>query len=111
MPYLNLGHMTIREREVIGMLAGQLPRVLGFVIYREHQDGASVEELSTALNLPSSWVEERIEAVRLCLERQVRVEVRPTPRSVRAARTSAVSGASSLNTGLNTASRRRRRSR
>ena len=62
------------------MLAQQLPRVLGFVIYREYQDGASVEELSAALNLPVNWIEERIEAVRMCLERQVRVELRPMPR-------------------------------
>jgi hypothetical protein len=86
------------------MLIEQLPRVLGFVIYREYQDGASVEELSAALHLPPSWVEERIEAVRMCLERQVRVELRPVPRSRPGGRTS---GIASLNTG----SKRRRRSR
>ena len=65
------------------MLVQQLPRVLGFVIYREYQDGATVEELSAALNLPPTWVEERIEAVRMCLERQVRIELRPMPRTRR----------------------------
>src|SRR5208283_1948465 len=60
--------------------AKQLPRALGFIIYREHLDGASVEELSEALHVPQPWVEERIEAVRLCLEKQVRVECKPIPR-------------------------------
>ena len=81
------------------MLTQQLPRVLGFVIYREHQEGASVDELSAALNLPPSWIEERIEAVRMCLERQVRVEVRPVPRVRRSARS------------LSTESKSRRRNR
>ena len=87
------------------MLVEQLPRVLGFVIYREYQEGASVEELSAALHLPSSWVEERIEAVRMCLERQVRVELRPIPH--RNGRASRVPALGSLSTG----SKRKRRSR
>ena len=60
------------------MQTDQLPRALGFIIYREHLDGASVEELSEALHVPQPWVEERIEAVRLCLEKQVRVECAPS---------------------------------
>jgi len=51
-----------------------MPQMLGFLLYREVQDGASVEELSAALHLPRPWLEERIEAARLCLEKQVRVE-------------------------------------
>ena len=85
------------------MLVEQLPRVLGFVIYREYQDGASVEELSAALHLPQSWIEERIEAVRMCLERQVRIELRPMPRPRQNARATLGS--------LSTGSKSRRRSR
>jgi hypothetical protein len=69
------------------MATQQSPRLFGLLIYREHQDGASVEELSAALQMPSRWIEERIEAVRLCMEKQVRVELTPVPRPKRIART------------------------
>jgi len=62
------------------MLSQQTPRTLGLILYREFQDGASIDELSSALRLPPLWIEERIEAARLCLEKQVRVECVPTPR-------------------------------
>ena len=58
----------------------QLPRTLGFLMYREYQNGASVEDLAAALHAPTPWVEERIEAARLCLEKQVRIELQPVPR-------------------------------
>ena len=89
------------------MLMEQLPRVLGFVIYREHQDGASVEELSAALHLPPSWIEERIEAVRMCLERQVRVELRPVPRQ----RPNEAAASTHAVRSFSTESKSRRRSR
>jgi hypothetical protein len=53
-------------------------------MYREYEDGASIEELSAALHAPTEWIEERIEAVRLCLEKQIRIELRPVPRLRRA---------------------------
>ncbi len=62
------------------MLAAQLPRTLGFLMYREYEDGASIEELSAALHAPAEWIEERIQAARLCLEKQIRIELRPVPR-------------------------------
>ena len=62
----------------------QLPRTLGFLIYREYQNGASVEDLAAALHAPTPWIEERIEAVRLCLEKQVRIELHPVPSPRRA---------------------------
>ena len=62
------------------MLAAQSPRSLGFLMYREYEDGASIEELSAALHAPPEWIEERIEAARLCLEKQVRIELCPVPR-------------------------------
>lgn len=40
----------------------------GFSLYDFHLEGVSVEELATAYSLPETWVEERIEAVRLCPE-------------------------------------------
>jgi hypothetical protein len=63
------------------MLAARLPRTLGFLMYREYEDGASIEELSAALRAPVEWVEERIEAARLCIEKQIRIELRPVPRA------------------------------
>jgi len=63
------------------LAATQSPRSLGFLMYREYEDGASIEELSAALHAPPEWIRERIEAVRLCLEKQVRIELRPMPRS------------------------------
>jgi hypothetical protein len=82
------------------MLAAQTPRTLGFLMYREYEDGASIAELSAALHAPAEWIEERIEAVRLCLEKQIRVELRPVPR-LRRARAS----------GFSTGSASKRRSR
>jgi hypothetical protein len=61
------------------MLSQEMPRTLGLILYREYQEGASIDELSSALSLPPVWVEERIEAARLCMEMQVRVECVPTP--------------------------------
>lgn len=61
----------------------EMPRTFGLLIYRQYQDGASVEELSAALEISPRWIEERIEAVRLCLEKQVRVELAPLPRTER----------------------------
>ncbi len=63
------------------MLLPQTPRTFGLQLYREHQDGVSVEDLSAALRMPRAWIAERIEAVRLCMEKQVRIELRPVPRT------------------------------
>jgi hypothetical protein len=45
-----------------------------FRLYAEHQYGLTVEELACLSNKPISWIEEQIEAMRLCLEKQVRFE-------------------------------------
>lgn len=52
----------------------------GFSLYDFHLEGVSVEELATAYSLPETWVEERIEAVRLCLKYQVRISVKSEPK-------------------------------
>jgi hypothetical protein len=46
---------------------------LAFALYRLHVAGLSAEELGQALSLPVEWVEERIEAIRLCLTHQVKL--------------------------------------
>jgi hypothetical protein len=76
--------------------------MLGLLLYRERQHGTSVEEISAVLGLPESWVEERIEAARLCLEMQVRVESCPMPASVEIPR---------LREAANSAKENKRRSR
>ncbi|MBV9760269.1 MAG: hypothetical protein JO340_06890 [Acidobacteriaceae bacterium] len=48
------------------------------LVYREHQKGKSVADLALALKMPEFAVVERLEAMKLCLERQVRIETDPT---------------------------------
>ncbi|HLJ44564.1 MAG TPA: hypothetical protein VKU01_01065 [Bryobacteraceae bacterium] len=62
------------------MMPTQTPHILSLLLYRENQHGATVEELAMAFELPLWWIQERIEAVRLCLEKQVRVQVVPRRR-------------------------------
>jgi hypothetical protein len=50
---------------------------LPFSLYDFHLAGVPARELAAAHSLPIAWVEERIEAVRLCLEYQVRLSVAP----------------------------------
>jgi hypothetical protein len=52
-------------------------RSLAFHLYDFHLDGISVKELGTAYAKPTHWVEEQIEAVRLCLQFQAKVTLRP----------------------------------
>jgi hypothetical protein len=40
---------------------------LGFALFAAHENGATVEEIAAKLDLPADWIEERIEAARLCL--------------------------------------------
>jgi hypothetical protein len=44
---------------------------LPFSLYDFHLSGVSAKELAQAYDLPLRWVEERLEAVRLCLKYQV----------------------------------------
>ena len=46
-------------------------RSLPFSLYDFHLNGVSAQELADAYALPLTWVEERLEAVRLCLKYQV----------------------------------------
>ena len=48
---------------------------LPFRLYADHKHGLTVEELARLSNKPVYWVEERIEAMRLCLEKQVRLDL------------------------------------
>jgi hypothetical protein len=48
---------------------------LPFRLYAEHKRGATPAQLAAAFALSVPWIEERLEAVRLCLEKQIRVEV------------------------------------
>lgn len=47
---------------------------LPFRLYAEHTQGTSLDGLAKRYAYSPSWIAERIEAARLCLERQVRVE-------------------------------------
>ena len=46
-------------------------------LYDFHLEGVSTKELAHAYSLPQTWVEERIEAARLCLKYQVKLAVQP----------------------------------
>jgi hypothetical protein len=48
---------------------------LPFRLYADHKHGLTVEELACLSNKPVYWVEERIEAMRLCLEKQIRFDL------------------------------------
>ncbi|MDQ2775617.1 MAG: hypothetical protein M3Y57_11980 [Acidobacteriota bacterium] len=51
-----------------------------FRLYADHANGMSVPELSMLCSRSERWVQERIEATRLCLEKQVRIDLPPEPR-------------------------------
>lgn len=51
---------------------------LAFSLYDFSLEGVPAEELATAYSLPVNCVEERIEAVRLCLKYQVKPTVTPS---------------------------------
>ena len=55
---------------VIVLLANKSPI---FSLYDFHLQGVPVKTLATAYSLPAHWVEEQIEAVRLCLTFQVKL--------------------------------------
>jgi hypothetical protein len=48
-----------------------------FHLYDFHLEGVSTKELASAYSLPVGWIEERIEAVRMCLKFQVKLSVKP----------------------------------
>ena len=50
-------------------------RHLPFRLYADHQYGLTVEELACLANKPVYWIEEQIEAMRLCLEKQIRLDL------------------------------------
>jgi len=50
---------------------------LPFSLYDFHQNGVSAAELAKAYALPLPWVEERLEAIRLCLQYQIDVQLDP----------------------------------
>ncbi len=48
-----------------------MPRLFASKMYLATKQGFSPEEISIVLGLPLDWVEERIEAARLCFDFQV----------------------------------------
>jgi hypothetical protein len=50
-----------------------------FRLYHYYVNGISAEELAAVFNLPVSWVQQRIEAVRLCVEHQIVFTFETTP--------------------------------
>jgi len=48
---------------------------LPFRLYADFKDGSTVEELAAQFSLHPCWVKERIEAARLCIEKQIRLEI------------------------------------
>ena len=54
-----------------------MPDLLNYGLYLDAREGASIRELAHDYELPAEEIEERLEAARLCFERQVeRVEFR-----------------------------------
>ena len=46
-----------------------------FRLYAEHANGMSLLDLALVSSRPVEWVRERVEAMRLCLEKQVYIDV------------------------------------
>ena len=44
------------------------PRVFSMQLYFAHVNGVSIQKLSRDLKLPEDWVEESVEAARMCVE-------------------------------------------
>jgi len=56
-----------------------------FQLYAEHANGMTLPELALLYSKTEEWVIERVDAIRLCLERQVHLTVSklaPCPNSV-----------------------------
>ncbi len=45
-----------------------MPRLFGTQLYLAHEAGTGAQEMADMLEAPVDWVEERIEAARLCLK-------------------------------------------
>jgi hypothetical protein len=52
---------------------------IAFRLYVAHSEGLSVKRLAQIYSRPEHWVTERIEAARLCLTKQTRIELSPDP--------------------------------
>jgi hypothetical protein len=50
-------------------------RSFAFHLYDFHFDGISAKEMASAYSLPTHWIEERIEAARLCLKFQAKATI------------------------------------
>jgi hypothetical protein len=50
-------------------------RSFGLSLYDLHVEGVSTKELAEAYSLPVAFLEQRIEATRLCLKHQVKLSV------------------------------------
>ena len=68
-----MGTHTIGMPETLANLL--YDNYLPFRLYAEHKNGATLAQLAADFSLSVQWVEERIEAARLCIEKQVRLEL------------------------------------
>jgi hypothetical protein len=50
-----------------------------FRLYADHTSGMSIARLAQLCSRSEDWVSERIEATRLCLQKQVRIEFASDP--------------------------------
>jgi hypothetical protein len=58
---------------------------ISFSLYADYSKGVTVADLARRCSRSEIWIRERIEAARLCLEKQVRIVVPPSEASVCAA--------------------------
>ena len=57
------------------LLTALYDEYLPFRLYADHKSGSTAAEIAAEYGLSITWVEERIEAARLCIEKQVRLEL------------------------------------
>ncbi|MBV9084690.1 MAG: hypothetical protein JOZ62_18595 [Acidobacteriaceae bacterium] len=46
-----------------------------FRLYADFRRGLTLDELAKEYSMPARWIEERLEAARLCVEKQIRIEL------------------------------------
>jgi len=72
-PYALLQDLAIASMNVDTMLNSLYEQNLPFRLYADYHRGLTIEELAILSSKPPHWIKERVEAVRLCFERQVEI--------------------------------------
>jgi len=66
---MRASHTKAKRRTATRATVSTTPMTdISFALLDAYQKGAPIEHIARQINLPAEWVEERIEAARLCLK-------------------------------------------